>query len=241
MFKRLVNNAKKSVIIGGFRHTVESPLYHHPEAELWLQSTSARAWDWVLYDWSRWFDIHTIGPQAFYPGIRVQRPDVLAWYYKQGSERPIYLTEREPNIIGSKAYPIDRITEKFGLGYFGCQLDYMAAMALDEEFPRWFLYGVGQPYTDDRGGLKAKSWMRQHGTFLHWLRLAKSRGVEIVLDTPESNIITHEMIADEEKWPTPAPQPLRYGYDMSVDSENWLRFRADADAEHPFANRTTNG
>ena len=241
MFKRLVNDAKKSVIMGGFRHTVESPRFHHPEAELWLQSTSARAWDWVLYDWSRWFDIHTIGPQAFYPGIRVQRPDVLAWYYKQGSERPIYLTEREPNIIGSKAYPIDRITEKFGLGYFGCQLDYMAAMALDEEFPRWFLYGVGQPYTDDRGGLKAKSWMRQHGTFLHWLRLAKSRGVEIVLDTPESNIITHEMIADEEKWPTPAPQPLRYGYDMSVDSENWLRFRADADAEHPFANRTTNG
>lgn len=241
MFKRLVNDVRKSVIIGGFRHTVESPRYHHPEAELWLQSTSARAWDWVLYDWSRWFDIHTIGPQAFYPGIRAQRPDVLAWYYKQGRERPIYLTEREPNIIGSVAYPIERMTEKFGLGQFGCQLDYMAAMALDEEFERWFLYGIGEPYTDDRGGVRAKHWLKHHGTFLYWLRLAKSRGVDIVFDTPESNILTHEMIADEETWPTPTPQPLRYGYDMSVDSENWLRFREDATAEHPFHGRTTNG
>ena len=234
MFKRLRDDVRKSVIIGGFRHTVESPRYHHPEAELWLQSTSARAWDWVLYDWSRWFDVHSIGPQAFYPGIRCQRPDVLAWYHKQGSERPIYLTEREPNILGSQAYPIDRMTAKFGLGHFGCQLDYMAAMALDEGFERWFLYGIGQPYTDDREGPRAKHWLKHHGTFLYWLRLATAQGVDIVLDTPESNIITPEMIADEEKWPTPAPYPMRYGYDMSVDSENWLRFRDDADAEHPF-------
>lgn len=195
----------------------------------------------MLYDWSRWFDTHTIGPQAFYPGIRSQRPDVLAWYHKQGSERPIYMTERERDIIGSVSYPIERMTEKFGLGYFGCQLDYMAALALDEGFERWFLYGIGNPYVDDRDGKAAKHWMRHHGTFLYWLRKAKAEGVDIVLDTPESNLVSHEMIDDEEKWPTPAAQPLRYGYDMSVDSENWLRFRDDATAEHPFSTRTANG
>lgn len=207
----------KSVIIGGYRHTVESPRYHFPEAELWLQSTSARAWDYILFDWSRWFDIHTIEPQSFYPGIKAMRPDVLNWYYKQGSERPIYFTRAYPNILASRAYPMDRITETFGLGYFGCQLDYMAALALEEGFDRWILYGIGQPYCSDRGGEQAAKWWSHHGTFLYWLRLANERGVEILFDTPDSNLVTPEMLLDRERWPTPPPSPLRYGYDMGVE------------------------
>ena len=221
----------KSVIMGGFRHTVESPRYHYPHAELWLQSTSARAWDWILYDWSRWFDIHTVGPQSFYPGIRIMRPDVLNWYYKQGSERPIYFTEHYPEILASRAYPIGHITETFGIGYFGCQLDYMAALALDEGFDQWILYGVGQPYVNNRAGARAQHWFKHHGTFLYWLRLAKSRGVEIILDTPESNMITLDMIADEEQYPTLPPNPLRYGYDMGLPSEY---IRQEQTAEYPF-------
>lgn len=207
---------KKSVIIGGFRHTVESPRYHFPDAELWLQSTSARAWQWTIYDWSRWFDIHTIEPQSFYPGIRMMRPDVLDWYHKQGSERPIYFTRQYREILASRAYPIERITAQFGTGYYGCQLDYMGALALDEGFNRWILYGVGQPYVTDRAGERAQHWWKHHGTFLYWLRLATSRGVEIVLDTPASNMFTLEIIADEAQYPTPPPRPDRYGYDMSV-------------------------
>jgi hypothetical protein len=198
---------------------VESPRYHYPDAELWLQSTSARAWDWILYDWSRWFDVHTIDPQSFYPGIRAMRPDVLAWYHKQGSERPIYFTERHPNILASRAYPIEAITKEFGAEYFGCQLDYMGALALSEGFDRWILYGIGQPYVNDRQGERARKWFGFHCTFLYWLRLAKSRGVKIILDTPASNIITPEMIADEEQYPTPPPRQLRYGYDMGLPIE----------------------
>lgn len=203
--------------MGGYRHTVESPRFHFADAELWLQSTSARAWDWVLYDWSRWFDIHDIEPNSFYPGIRVMRPDVLWWYHKQGSERPIYMTRRYPQIIGSRAYPIDQVAETFGAGYFQCQLDYMGALALEEGFDRWILYGIGQPYAGDRTSDRADHWFKHHGSFLYWLRLATARGVEIVLDTPASNMLTLEMIADEVQYPTPPPSPLRYGYDMSVE------------------------
>lgn len=202
--------------MGGFRHTVESPRFHYPDAELWLQSTSARAWQWTIYDWSRWFDIHTIEPQSFYPGIRIMRPDVLDWYHKQGSERPIYFTTHYPQILASRAYPIERITAQFGASYFGCQLDYMGALALEEGFDRWILYGIGQPYVQDRQGQKARHWLAHHGTFLYWLRLAQARGVEIVLDTPASNMFSLEMIADTETYPTPAPLTSRYGYDMSV-------------------------
>ena len=210
----------KAVIMGGFRHTVESPRMHYPHAELWLQSTSARAWDWVIYDWSRWFDLHDVEPNSFYPGIRSMRPDVLSWYIKQGTERPIYLTTAYREIIGSRSYPIDRLTQKYGDRYFGCQLDYMAAMALDEGFDTWILYGVGQPYVADRQGQKAQQWWRHHGTFLYWLRLATAQGVRIVLDTPESNMFTHEIILDTVNYPTPEPLAWRYGYDMSVESRN---------------------
>ncbi len=243
MFKRLRHDYKKSVIIGGFRHTVESPRYHYPEAELWLQSTSARAWDWVLYDWSRWFDIHDVEPTSYYPGIRLQRPDVLAWYHKQGNERPIYLLSRVQEIIGSQAYPIDIIMEEFGLEgaqHFGCQYDYMGALALHEKFERWILYGAGQPYTEDREGPGAAHWFKHHKSFLYWLRLAKSRGVDIVFDTPESNMFTDEMIDDTEKWPTPEPLKARYGYDMSVDAEFWLRWKDEQNTDHPFAHSYDN-
>jgi hypothetical protein len=239
MYKRLRDDVKKSVIIGGFRHTVESPRFHYPEAELWLQSTSARAWQWNLYDWSRWFDIHDVEPQSFYPGIRMQRPDVLAWYHLQGSERPIYMIKKVPSILASRTYPIDILAKMFpeGQQYLGCQLDFMGMLALGEKFERWILYGIGQPYVEDREGEKAKAWFSHHGTFLYWLRQAKATGVDIVFDTPESNLITDEMIANEEKWPTPAPLKARYGYDMDVDSEYWLRLNDDANAEHPFQRR----
>lgn len=219
----------KAVIIGGYRHTVESPRYHFPDAELWLQSTSARAWDWIIYDWSRWFDVHTIEPQSFYPGIRAMRPDVLAWYHKQGSERPIYMIERYPSVLASRAYPITRMAEQFGAGYFGCQLDYMAAMAMDEGFDRWILYGIGQPYCQDREGEGAKKWWAHHRTFLYWLRKANAAGVELIFDTRESNLMTPEMIFDTERYPTPEPLTWRYGYDMGVEQRD---IRAEQRAEY---------
>jgi hypothetical protein len=208
----------KSVIMCGFRHTVESPRYHFPDAELWSQSTSIRPWQWTLYDWSRWFDIHTIEPQSFYPGIKAMRPDVLSWYYLQGSERPIYFTKQYPDILASRAYPIEAITEEFGANYFGSQLDYMGALALSEGFDRWILYGVGQPYCRERESAATKKWWHYHGTFMYWLRMANKRGVEILFDTPASNLITPEMLLDEERYPTPSPLKYRYGYDMGTGS-----------------------
>lgn len=205
----------KSVIFGGYRHTIESPRKHYPEAELWGQSTSARSWDWSLYDWSRWFDIHTVGPQAYYAGIRMQRPDVLAWYMKQGRERPIYMCETHPDIMGSVAYPVEAMEARFGTGRFGCQLDYMAALALSEGFDRWILYGVGQPYVNERDSERARKWFGFHKTFIWWMRLALDRGVEIRLDGP--NMFTSDVVSDPSI--VLNPHNGRYGYDMGVDVE----------------------
>ena len=211
----------KAVIFTGYRHTFESPRAHHRDAELWGQSTCIRAWDWQLFDWSRWFDIHTVGPQAHYPGIKIQRPDVYAWYTRQGNERPLYFVETDPNIMGSVAYPRAEIEAAFGRGHFGCQLDYMAAMALFEGFDRWILYGMGQPYVADHLSSKAAKWLQFHQSFLWWMRLARQRGVEIVFDGP--NMLTPELYGDmpvrEE------PMSGAYGYDMQSDFEHYTRVR----------------
>lgn len=206
-----------SVIFTGYRHTVESPRLHFRDAELWGQSTAIRNWDWALHDWSRWFDIHTVGPQAHYPGIFIQRPDVFAWYCRQGNERPIYMCETHPEIMGSVAYPRAQMEAEFGAGHFGCQLDYMAALALHEGFDRWILYGVGQLYVNDPHSSKAAKWRRFHSSFLWWLREARRRGVEIVFDGP--NMFTPELFGNDPV--RDEPMTGAYGYDMHSDFEHY--------------------
>lgn len=208
----------RSVIFCGYRHTIESPRFHFPDAELWCQSTSIRNWDWALDNWSRWFDIHTVGPQVFYPGIQLQRPDVFAWYTRQGRERPIYLTETHPEIMASVAYPRAEMEAQFGRGRFGCQLDYLAALALSEGFDRWILYGLGQPYVSDPGSSKAAKWLKFHQSFLWWMRLARERGVEIVFDGP--NMFTPELFGKTP--PREEPMTGAYGYDMQSDFEHYM-------------------
>lgn len=209
----------KSVIFVGYRHTVESPRTHNRDAEMWCQSTAIRTWDWNLYDWSRWFDIHTVLPQAHYAGIMLQRPDVMAWYTRQGNERPIYMCDTHPDIMGSVSYPRAEMEAAFGAGRFGCQLDYMAALALHEGFDRWILYGVGQPYVTIPESSKAAKWLRFHRSFLWWMRLARERGVTIEFDGP--NMFTPELFGNyairEE------PMAGAYGYDMQAECD-FVRF-----------------
>lgn len=189
---------KKSVILLGYRHTLESPRTKFPEAELWGQSNAIPNWDWALYDWSRWFDVHTEYPQADYAGIRMLRPEILAWYQKQGPERPIYFAGHIPSVRASTPYPIEEIVAAFGDGYFGCQLDYMMALALYEKFERIIFYGCGQPYVDQPESDQAKHWLWHHKTVYYWMGRAVQRGVQLTFDGPCMN----------------APRPTRYGYDM---------------------------
>jgi hypothetical protein len=184
----------------GFRHTIESPRLLYPEAELWGQSNAARSWDFALHDWSRWFDLHTEGPQAGYAGIRMLRPDILAWYQKQGPERPIYFTEPILSVRASKRFPREALQAAFpqAHGRYGCQLSYMVALAIHEGFGRIILYGNGEPYVREPNTLEARKWHAKHSSVLYWIALAEAKGIEIVYSGPCMF----------------APSPWDYGYDM---------------------------
>lgn len=189
---------KKSVILLGYRHTLESPRTRFPEAELWGQSNAIPNWDYALYDWSRWFDVHTEYPQGEYAGIKMLRPHILDWYQKQGPERPIYFAGHIPSVRASTAYPIEQMEAEFGKGRFGCQLDYMMALALSEKFERIIFYGCGQPHVAEPDGDQAKHWLKHHHTVYYWMGRAEDRGVELVYDGPCMN----------------APLDRNYGYHM---------------------------
>lgn len=178
--------ASKSVIFLGFRHTVESPRLRFPEAEMWGQSTGIRTWEYQLQDWSRWFDVHTFGPQVGYPGINLLRPDIVNWYVKQGPERPIYFAEDIQGIRAARKYPIEEMKARFpkSIGRYGCQLDFMFALALSEGFDRIIMYGNGQPYVSDPESVIARKWFQKHGSALWWIGKAEDMGVEVVFDGP---------------------------------------------------------
>jgi hypothetical protein len=214
----------KAVIFCGYRHTIESPRCHYPDAELWMQSTSIRNWDWSIYNWSRWFDIHTVGPQAHYPGIQMQRPDVFAWYTRQGNERPILLgARRTPRLWAASRIPERRWKPNFGAGRFGCQLDYMAALALSEGFDRWILYGMGQPYVSDPGLIQGAQ-VAQGALFVSLVDApGAAAGVEIVFDGP--NMFTPELYGNEP--PREQPMTGAYGYDMRSDFEHYTRVQRE--------------
>ena len=189
---------KKSVILLGYRHTLESPRTKFPEAELWGQSNAIPNWDWALYDWSRWFDIHTLRPQGAYAGIQLMRPHILEWYSKQGPERPIYFAEKTPGVRAGRRYPLEEVEAMFGTGRFGCQLDYMMALAILEGFTRIIFYGCGQPYVPEPDSDQAKHWLFHHHTVYYWMGQAEARGVELVYSGPCMN----------------APRAQRYGFEM---------------------------
>ena len=73
---------------------------------------------------------------------------------------------------------------EFGKGRFGCQLDFMFALALHEKFTRIILYGNGQPYVNDQNSPAARKWYQRHASALWWMGKAEERGIEIVYDGP---------------------------------------------------------
>lgn len=151
-------------------------------------------------------------PQGDYAGIKILRPDIFLWYQRQGPERPIYLAEpaHVPEVRASVPYPRAAMEAEFGAGHFGCQMDFMVALALHEQFERIIFYGAGWPYVSDPTSKAAQKWYRLHKTVLWWIHQAHDRNVEIVLDGPS-------MLAADLHGNDPPPEDLlpgAYGYEM---------------------------
>jgi hypothetical protein len=105
-----------------------------------------------------------------------------------------------PSVRAARSYPRDAMLAQFpkSVGRYGCQLDYMMALAISEGFDRIIFHGTGQPYVANAQTPEARKWWSRHASVLWWMGLAEDRGIELVYDGPCMN----------------RPFDGDYGYDM---------------------------
>lgn len=182
----------KSVIFLGKRRQSGSPRAKWPEAELWGTTHSNQKYrkHGMIDDWTQWWDIHPINPTPFYAGIKAKRPNTLQWYRSlPGPDKPNYrplwmledcLKEKDP-IPAAKVFPWQRVLDAFPVDgetghWFTCQVDWMMAYAILEGYQHIILHGHGVSLEP--------AHMVAHRGILHWVTLARERGVKVTIQPP---------------------------------------------------------
>lgn len=148
-------------------------------AERWgTNAVAFRRYGGSFDRWTRWFDLHRT------PHILKQRPEVYQWYREQDGSRPIYQWEVNPEIPGSRAYPIEAIRAYFGddaedaryparvESDFWGSLPWMLALAIYEGFEAidlfWFV-------------VDTQCHEKQIPSVRYWIGQARGRGIRVTV------------------------------------------------------------
>lgn len=180
----------KSVIFLGKRKAPGSPREQWPEAELWGTTHSNQKYSrkhGAVTDWSSWWDLHPFHATTFYQGIKAKRPQTYAWYQtlpgpSEPNYRPLWLLEHDPTIAAGVLFPWQRVLESFPPApgetgqWFTCQVDWMMAYAILEGYQHIILHGHGVSQDPQH--------MVAHRGILHWVTLARERGVQVTVVAP---------------------------------------------------------
>jgi hypothetical protein len=73
----------------------------------------------------RWFDIHINWAEA-----NVEGTDHPRWIRDCGI--PVYMTQRQPGLMSTVRFPVERLIGKFGIDYFTSTVSFMVALAIEE-------------------------------------------------------------------------------------------------------------
>ena len=109
---------------------------------------------------TRWFEIH--------PNPERLRMGWLAWAIE--NQPACELQEPHPELENSSAYPIEKITNRFGR-YFTSTVSYMIASAIDAGASEISLFGV-----DMKG---KKEYIRQRACCEYLIGLARGMGIDV--------------------------------------------------------------
>ncbi len=178
----------KSVIFLGKRRESGSPRRHWPEAELWGTTHSNQKYrkHGMIDDWTAWWDLHPVNTTSFYQGIKAKRPASYAWYQTLPGPgapnfRPLWMLEKDPKVPASVVFPWQRMIDAFRIPdepgtWFTCQVDWMMAYAILEGYEHIILHGHGVSLDPQH--------MVAHRGILHWVTLARERGVKVTVVAP---------------------------------------------------------
>ena len=145
------------------------------------------------YDgWTRWFDLHRTAH------ILRLRPETYRWYQQQDGSKPIYQWEVNPEIPGSRAYPLGEVRRFFGVDErdFWGSISWMLALAIVEDFTQIDLFWF--PLAQDRAtnmtdAIPVGQYSHQVPSSRYWIGQARGRGIAVTIHGDSELKPTHPL------------------------------------------------
>lgn len=155
-----------------------------------------------------------------------ERPDsniaaMLEWLRRHPG--PVYTSMPHPDYPGLVPFPLQRVMNDLGMGYFNSTAAYAVAFAIHLRVKKMYLFGCDFTYANAHHAEKGRACME------FWMGVAHARGIELSVPRETSLMDACEAFRDR-----------LYGYDM-VDAKitgeprNW-RIRFKPRAKPPTAN-----
>lgn len=149
-----------------------------------------------------------------------ERPDsniaaMLGWLKRHPG--PVYTSIPHPSYPGLVAFPLQKVMNDLGMGYFNSTAAYAVALAIHLRVQKLYLFGCDFTYANAHHAEKGRACME------FWLGVAHARGIELSVPRETSLMDACEAFRDR-----------LYGYDMvdvkiSGKPRSWrIRFKPAA-------------
>jgi len=160
----------KVALVGSAPSSVRLAPYEDPSWSIWTCSPGAVP---NIRRSDMHFEIH-----RWEPGKPWFQPDYIAW---MGKVPAVWMIAPVPEIPTSRAYPKDRMIERYGPFFFTSSLAFMLAMALSQDGVEEIgLWGVDMSATEEYG--------YQRAGCQYFLQLAALAGIKVTVP-PESDLL----------------------------------------------------
>lgn len=182
--------------------TAPGSLWNAPLAksgvQCWTGASFYRCYEKLAPTIDRWFELHP-NPERFRDGW-------LGWAVE--NQPDCYLQEPHPELKNSAAYPIDRITERFGR-YFTSTASYMVASAIDVGASEIQVFGVDMS--------TGSEYVRQRPCFEYIVGVARGMGIKVDV-APGSPMLKCKWLYGYERPPAGWSSPFKL---VPVDEQDF--------------------
>lgn len=185
--------SKKKVAIVGFAGTRDMAPFDDPECEIWSVNNLYK----FIPRTDRIFQLHNprlLTDEHHGVGGQEHLDDLKA------ATVPIYMQQHFDEIPYSVAYPLEEMTQEFGVprpdgsgvdAYWTNSISFMIALAIHEGFEVIYIYGVDMAVGTE--------YVSQRPSCEYYIGIAKGRGIEVVIPVESDLLKTRFIYGYEEE------------------------------------------
>lgn len=186
----------KIAIVGSAPSSVQLAPYRDPTWAIWGVSPGVYG---VAPRKDVWFELHRWEPSE--PGF-ANDPNGKSWYspeyvrYLELFEGPVFMSQPVRSVKNCVLYPYQRMLDKYGPFHFTSSVAWMLALAIEQKPKAIGLWGIDMA--------SAEEYAQQRPGCQHFLGIAKSLGIEIVLPLESDLLMPTTMYGIAENHPRAA-------------------------------------